>query len=434
MTLKATVVTAHVKFENYDPRAKFQRTHHPPKSKKSILDSETVVDICRLLEILVFKCEWLWAQGSFLRSQLHSHPRKRFHLRKVAKSCVKTAVKMRHVAIAAITEDNELSSYLAYANFVSAAATLDLESIEKAYEFACKSKQLLVSLKHDDDDFARRKLEDVETLLRFIEYKAKGFGIDLSTLKVEADVDAISHDLESAKINNDDDVSSKKERRKLVQVAGTAVWLSPSVVTSCKSLKARLDASLRELSKTPEEENLQLQVLYFEIERAKVEFKTALAAFLKVHRQCDAYKKLAAVKRILLRVKHAHFKAEVHAEIQNTLTLLNAFTSVYKGQLEDAEFVWENFSQPTRHVVPSLNRLFDAFDHHIRKQSAAQDDDESAIQTAAAPRKSLFAFARSLIAPAPPASSPAPKADDEPKRGGGGGFMGRLVSSFFSKQ
>ncbi len=273
------------------------------------------------------------------------------------------ATKLKSVA-SKVFEAKDVNTYNSYADFLTAIASLDLDKIESAYKLACQSKQLLAKL---DDQFALKKLEDVETLIRFIEYKAKGFRIDLSAHQAEVQVEELSNVLETTQI------TQKKQVKRIVHVAGSPVILSPGVV-SVKSPANCLEISLKELSSCQNDENAQLQCLYFEIQRFKREFKAALAAFLKVYRQHSGFKALTAVKGALLRVKHAKMKPEIQNEIQNALSLLNAFTSVYKGQIEDAEFVCDNFTQSTYIVVPCLNRLFDALDCLIRRRSMPKED------------------------------------------------------------
>jgi hypothetical protein len=316
---------------------------------------------------------------------------------------------MRDVA-SKVVDAKHVDAYAAYANFLTATASLDLEKIESAYKLACKAKQLLIKKK---DAFSAKKLEDVETLLRFIEYKSKGFDVDLSAFVVEAEVEEISSTLETTQLLVN---SQAKPVKKSVQFCGSQVFLSPAVV-SIKSPAKALEISVKELQACPENENAQLQCLFFEIQRFKSEFKASLAAFLKVYRQHDGFKKLAPVKCALLRLKHAYLKPEIESEIKNAISLLNAFTSVYKGQVEDAEFVCDNFSQSSLHVVPCLNRLFDALDCLIRSRTRP----EEAAEKAPASSSSLFSMARNLISPS--------GKSDEPRTG----IIG-MFSSFFSKQ
>ena len=251
-------------------------------------------------------------------------------------------------------------TFQAYLYFLEATAQLGLGAIEKAYISASKARYLLQTLSKTDS-YSLKKLQDTETLLRFIEYKAKGAEMDLKPVELDMGVDEISSSLHETKLK------SNIKSGKIVHINETAIVLSPAV-QSVKSLPKCLQISLTELQKSKSSPEAQLQVLYFEIQRFKRDFPRKLAAFLKVYRQKDAFKQLAPLKRTLLSVKHASCKPDLQLELNQALSLLNAFTCIYKGNEAEAHLALESFNQSTFKLVPNLSRLVDALESLINRQ------------------------------------------------------------------
>lgn len=309
--------------------------------------------------------------------------------------------------------------FQAYLYFLEATAQLDLESIEKAYISASKARHLLQS-SSKTDLFAHKKLQDTETLLRFIEYKAKGAELNLKPVELDMSVEEISSSLKETKLK------PAIKRGNVVHINETSITVSPTV-QGAKSLTKCLQISLAELKKNKSSPEAQLQVLYFEIQRFKKDFPIKLAAFLKTYRQKNAFKQLSPLKRAVLSVQHATCKPELQLELNQTMTLLNAFTSIYKGNDSEAQLIAEHFNQPTCKLVPNLCRLVDALKSLINRKEQVKTDlstfkAEVEVPLPVLPMPSFYDLALDFISYKPKTSSSAPS-----------GLLGRF-SSFWSKK
>lgn len=241
--------------------------------------------------MLIFKCEWIWAQICLLKSALSMAPRKKYHLRFTCKKVFRVTSQLKLLIDddtfkKSINNSTELMEYLAYVNWIEGVAHVELGNLSRALLNLKKSTILLQDLvqrcSHSGTgtgagtgagtgtgagalfkEVLEKRINDLQFPIRFAAYNLEK--------KPEDEEDEIEKELEAFKLNllsqqvSETDI---KDSRKIMFIGSKSFELSSLIQEEDISTSKALQICKNELKKTSKDsidrENGLIQILYFE--------------------------------------------------------------------------------------------------------------------------------------------------------------------------
>lgn len=216
--------------------------------------------------MVLFKCEWFWAEINQLRNELSKNSRKKHHLRSICINSLKYIKELKSLSQGTFDIGSNLRlEYLSYVNLLEGIVRNELKEFSTSFTCLQKSKIILEELieRNFQVPLLETKISELETVMRVCQYSADMYDVLIEVNEDELNefkINQLSEKLSESKI--DDEI--KKET---ISFGSKSFKLSPEVKLidlDSKNLKLSLNILKKQVEGTAEYENARIQLAYFE--------------------------------------------------------------------------------------------------------------------------------------------------------------------------
>lgn len=216
------------------------------------------------MHLILFKCEWFWAEINQLRNELSNNSRKKHHLRSICLNSLKYVKELKSLSQESLKIGSNLRlEYLSYVNLFEGIVRNELKEFSSAFKCLQKSKIIFDELieRNFQVSLIETKMSELETVMRVCQYSA-----DMYDVVIEVNED----ELNEFKVNQLTEQLSKTEieeysgNESILKIGSKTFELSSEIQlgkSNANNLK-KARAILRKHGK--QDENAHLQVAYFE--------------------------------------------------------------------------------------------------------------------------------------------------------------------------
>jgi hypothetical protein len=220
--------------------------------------------------LILFKCEWFWAEINQLRNELSNNSRKKHHLRSVCLNSLKFIKDLKSLSQETIDIRSNLRlEYLGYANFLEGIVKNELKEFSASFICLQKSKIILEELieRKFQVSLLETKISELETVMRVCKYSADMYDVLIEVNEDELDEFKINQLTEKFLESKIDD----KIKEKSIAFYSKSVKLA-SEIKPIYSDKKNLKIALKIFKKNKLKGRLNMKTLVFDCHTLKIFF------------------------------------------------------------------------------------------------------------------------------------------------------------------
>jgi hypothetical protein len=224
------------------------------------------LSLFRALHLILFKCEWFWAEINQLRNELSNNSRKKHHLRSVCLNSLKFIKDLKSLSQETIDIRSNLRlEYLGYANFLEGIVKNELKEFSASFICLQKSKIILEELieRKFQVSLLETKISELETVMRVCKYSADMYDVLIEVNEDELDEFKINQLTEKFLESKIDDKIKEKSIAFYSKSVKLASEIKP-IYSDKKNLKIALKIFKKQVKGTSEYENARIRLSYFE--------------------------------------------------------------------------------------------------------------------------------------------------------------------------